>query len=68
MPFPRITKMSKGAPTKHQSVITRSQIAQPKEEVGSNGSSGFPWSGYRISPPVRSIKCNRKVAFRAAPS
>jgi len=33
---------TEGAPAKHHAAIMGSQIAQPKEEVGANGTMGFP--------------------------
>src|SRR3989442_15187815 len=36
------TSLGDGAPAKHQTAITTSQMAHPAEDVGRNGTIGFP--------------------------
>ena len=43
---------TEGAPAKHHTAIMGSQIAHPKEEVGTKGTIGFPYRWCMTSHPV----------------
>ena len=80
LPFLRSRSYTEGAPAKHQSAITGSQMAHPNEESAANGTMGF-WhlillrrsrirrSQYLLEATTHSIeRISRQVGFNSPSS